>query len=168
MCVCFFFHLFSLCLCCTRPLFPELPRKKRMDFLFAERRDERKAVRTQDIRDIKGLKQRILNAWDNTIRTIPVHSIHERTASLILFICHFFHKDFSVRTVDTTSTFPVYFFSNSLFIQRLFFSLNHLQKTFLADSVCKSLRLYIAIILRYYVTIDEKGFQFIRNKFCVE
>ena len=75
-----------------------------------------------------------------------VHSTHERTASLILFTCHFFHKDFSVRTVDTTSTFPVYFFSNSLFIKRLFFSLNfslnHLQ-TFLADSVCRSLRLYV-------------------------
>lgn len=52
-------------------------------FLIAERRDERKAVRTQEIRDIKGLKQRVsVHGHICIIR----HSINEWRTTLIIFL----------------------------------------------------------------------------------
>lgn len=106
VCFSFFFECFALR---TDLLFPEFPRKKRMDFLIAERRDERKAVRAQDIRDIKGLKQRVLSAWDIHSYNSPFDSRMDSIINIIYF-SFLRRKDFSVRTVDTTSTFQFYFF----------------------------------------------------------
>lgn len=101
------FSLFSLLVFTP---FPKTPTKETMDFLIAERRDERKAVRTQDIRDIKGLKQRV-SMHGIYIRIIR-NSNHEWIPSLILSFIIFFNAKISVSTQSTPhrhSNFFTYF-----------------------------------------------------------